>query len=48
MKVKEIAEQIYDLFMGFLDWIEVMLIEEDYEVTDKICLLLEELKKYDG
>lgn len=48
MTVKEIAEKISDLFNGFLDGIEVALLEEDYEVTDKIFDLIGELKKYDG
>ena len=48
MTVKEIVEKIKDLLNGFLDGIEIALLEEDYIVTDEIFDLLDKLEKYDG
>ena len=46
MTIKEIVESIKDLFSGFLDGIEVVLLKEDYKVTDEIFELLSDLEEY--
>ena len=47
MTVKELADKIDDLLNGFLDGIEVALLDEDYEVTDEIFGALKILKEHD-
>ena len=43
--MSEKIKSIEDLLSGFLDGVEVALLEEDYKVTDEIFELLTEAKE---